>query len=317
MAQQGTKPPSAGSKVTDSTAALRVGDAPTRLHEDGSDMQIRRLAEVGAAEITGLDLSQPITPALRERIMAAFLEHHILVFRDQHLSKDQQYAFTLNFGEIEGHVGHNPDGSKYPLVHTVNNLDENGRPSAKPHTTGNYYWHTDKSYHAVPSLLTMLHAVELPPGGGGDTQFANIGAAYAALPEETRREIADLKVEHSWEASRRNTGQKPATEAEKRERPPVVHPLVRTHPDTGAKTLYVGMHTSHVIDMERDAGRALLARLQEHATQDRFVYTHKWKDGDLVLWDNRTLLHRAVANYAMDTHRRILHRTVVKGTAPF
>lgn len=119
--------------------------------------------------------------------------------------------------------------------------------------------------------MTMLHALELPPDGGGDTQFANTAAGYAALPEGTKREIAGLQVVHSWEASRRNLGGPPASEAQKRERPPVTHPLVRTHPETGEKTLYLGLHTSHVVGMPEADGRALLAHLLEHTTEPRFV----------------------------------------------
>ena len=137
-----------------------------------------------------------------------------------------------------------------------------------PDSVGNYAWHTDKSYHAAPSLMTMLHALELPPRGG-DTEFANTAAGYAALPEATKREVADLKVEHSWEASRRNLGAGPITEEQKQERPPVTHPLVRTHPDTGVKSLYLGLHTSHVLGMPPAEGRALLDRLLAHTTQPR------------------------------------------------
>lgn len=281
---------------------------------DIATLGVRRLADVAAAEIHGVDLSRPLAPALKDSIMAAFLEHRLLVFRGQHLTKDQQYELTLNFGELEGHVARLAGGGRSPLVHTVHNLDENGRPTASPRDYGNYFWHTDKSYHAVPSLLTMLHAVELPPDGG-DTQFANTVAGYAALPEETKRAIAGLQIVHSWEASRRNTGGRLATEEETRE--PVTHPLVRTHPDTGEKTLYLGLHTSHVVGMEEAEGRALLDRLLAHTTQPEFVYVHTWRPGDLVIWDNRCLLHRAVRNYDMARHRRILHRTVVKGTAPF
>jgi alpha-ketoglutarate-dependent taurine dioxygenase len=136
------------------------------------------------------------------------------------------------------------------------------------------------------------------------------------LPDDTKRAIADLKVVHSWEASRRNLGGPPASEAQTRERPPVTHPLVRTQPETGAKSLYLGLHTSHVAGMPQAEGRALLDRLLAHTTQPRFVYTHAWRAGDLVLWDNRCLLHRAMRNYEMGAERRILQRTVVRGAAP-
>jgi taurine dioxygenase len=276
---------------------------------------VKRLSEAAGAEVRGIDLSQPLAPGLKDAILAAFLEHHLLVFRDQHLRGDQQHALTLSFGEIEGHVGRSPDGTPWPLVHMVTNLDANGRPTSDPDTVGNYWWHTDKSYHAEPSLMTILHAVELPPAGG-DTQFANCAQGYAALPHDTKREIASLRVEHSWAASRRNIGAPPPSEQQMRERPPVVHPLVRTHPDTGVKSLYLGSHASHVVGIPEADGRALLERLLEHTTRPEFVYAHRWRAGDLVVWDNRCLLHRAMRNYEMDEHRRILQRTVVRGTKP-
>ena len=152
--------------------------------------------------------------------------------------------------------------AKAPLVHVISNLDANGNPTSKPYSHGNYYWHTDKSYHAKPSFATLLHAVEIPPSGG-DTQFANLHLAYEALPEARQRELAELRLEHSWEASRINTGNRPATEDEKRDRPPVIHPLVRTHPDTGRKLLYIGTHVSHVVGMERAESAALLEEIGE------------------------------------------------------
>ncbi|MBL4720774.1 MAG: TauD/TfdA family dioxygenase [Alphaproteobacteria bacterium] len=268
------------------------------------------------AEIFDLDLSQPLDADLVADINDAFLAHHVLVFRDQSLPKDAQVAFSENFGELESHVHRLRSGEKRPALHVVNNLDENGMPTERPRTTGNYFWHTDKSYHAVPSLATLLYAVELPPSGG-DTLFANTKRGYETLSAETKQQIADLRVEHSWEASRLNTGNTPATEAEKRDRPPVVHPLVRTHPNTGAKTLYVGMHTSHILDMPEDKSRALLDMLVDHTTKPELVYRHQWRMGDLVMWDNRCLLHRADKNYDMAAQRRLLHRTVIKGSLPF
>ncbi|MBM3218619.1 MAG: TauD/TfdA family dioxygenase [Candidatus Rokubacteria bacterium] len=279
-------------------------------------LTVGRLSDAAGAEVTGIDLSRPLSPALKDEILAAFLEHHLLVFRGQRLTADQQLVLTEQFGEVEGHVGRAPDGTRWPLVHTVHNLDEHGNPTAEPDSVGNYSWHTDKSYHAEPSLMTMLHALELPPDGG-DTQFANCALGYVTLPGDLKRAIATLQVEHSWEASRRKLGGPPATEAQKRERPPVTHPLVRTHPETGVKSLYLGSHTSHVIGMPEAKGVALLDRLLAHTTQPEFIYTHQWRPGDLVMWDNRCLLHRAARNYEMGKHRRVLQRTVVKGAKPF
>jgi alpha-ketoglutarate-dependent 2,4-dichlorophenoxyacetate dioxygenase len=275
-----------------------------------------RLSPAGGIAITGADLSRPLSPAFRKAILAAFHDHHILVFRDQDLSNDEQLAFTQSFGEIEEHVARHSAASRYGLVHLVTNVGDDGQPTTKLTQVGNYLWHTDKSYHAVPSLMTLLHAKELPPAGG-DTQFANMAMAYEALPDATKERIAGLRTVHSWAVSRQRAGAPPPSEIEMRERPPVDHPLVRTHPETGAKTLYIGNHASHILGMPEAAGEALLLELLEYATQPQFVYIHHWRDGDLIMWDNRCLLHRGLANYEMARHRRVLHRTVVTGTVPF
>jgi len=277
--------------------------------------KITRLSNVAGAEIEGLDLSKPLSPELRTGILRAMEEFHVLCFRNQDLTKEAQYNFTLNFGDIEGHVGELKSGERYPLVHTVTNLDEvTGKPTLKPASDGNYFWHTDKSYHAIPSLLTMLHAIQLPPEGG-DTLFANMLLAYESLSSSEKDQASRMHAIHSWEASRRNTGNRPATEEQKKERPPVSHPLVRTH-ENGRKSLYLGTHISHIKNQDHEEGRIWLEKLLTRATADRFVYRHRWKKGDLTLWDNRVLLHRADRNYDMSLHPRILHRTVVKGTRP-
>jgi alpha-ketoglutarate-dependent taurine dioxygenase len=274
-----------------------------------------RLSAAGGIEILCADLSVPLSETLAALIRRALLDNHVVIIRDQALSKQQQHDFTLNFGELENHVARHSDG-RYGIVHSVTNLNQEGNPTDALDIRGNYFWHTDKSYHAVPSLMTMLHAVELPPAGG-DTQFANMVLAYRALPDTMKSRLATLRAIHSWETSRLQSGSKPATEEEKRERPPVSHPIVRTHPETGEKALYIGNHAGSIEGFDEAEGRALLAELLAHATRPDFIYTHHWRPGDLVMWDNRALLHRAVANYDMGQHRRVLHRTVVRGTAPY
>ena len=284
----------------------KVDDRPFTVHP---------LSDVAGAEVVGLDLSRPFDDAARDAVLDAFTKHHVLAFRDQDLSEDQQIAMTMRFGELEGHVSRVATGRQSPKVHLVRNFDAEGKPSSTPTTFGSFYWHTDKSYHDVPSFATFLHARELPPQGG-DTEFANMLMAYDALDAETRNSISLLRAVHSWEANRRNSGNRPATEEEKKEKPPVSHPVVRTHPDRGRKSLYLGIHTSHVEGMPTQDGEKLLQKLLIHATQRRFVYVHEWKPGDLVMWDNRCLLHRVIGNYDMDRYRRVLHRTVVKGAVP-
>ena len=265
------------------------------------------------AEISSIDLRQPVSESLQEEILTAFAVRHLLIFRRQQLGKDRMGDVAAMFGEVEGNVFRNPDGSTLEAIHQISNLDAAGRPAENPYLKSNYFWHTDKAYLPVPALLTMLHAVELPPSGG-DTQFADMIDAYACLSDGIKRQISTLRAIHSLEYMRVSTDDRPLTAAERQAAPPVVHPLVRTHPETGEKSLFLGMYCSGIVGMDSAAGRALLDQLLAHATQDRFVYTHRWSPGDLVIWDNRCLLHRAVANYDMAANRRVLLRLVVKGT---
>ncbi len=266
-----------------------------------------RLSPAGGAEITGVDLATPLMPESLAQIRAALLAHQFLVFPGQALSREAQYAFTAQFGEVEQHGGGRP-GKRQDVAHVTANLDADGNPSDRFAKGANYRWHTDKPYYATPPALTVLYAVELPPEGG-DTEFANTRLAYDALPDDMKRRIAGLRVVFQWEAGRR-----PGYYAN--ELPPVDHPLVRTHPDTGRRALYLGNHAMGITGTAEDEGAALLDALLQHATQPRFTYAHRWRKGDLVVWDNRCLLHRAVANYEMNRYRRIMHRNVVKGTVP-
>ena len=161
---------------------------------------------------------------------------------------DRMGEFAALFGEIEGNVFRNPDGSTLEAIHEISNLDAEGRPAENPYLKSNYHWHTDKAYLPVPALLTMLHAIELPQSGG-DTQFADMTRAYDALSDDDKRRIADLRVVHSLEYMRESTGDRPPTDAERAAAPPVTHPLVRTHPQTGEKSLFLGMYCSHVVGM--------------------------------------------------------------------
>jgi alpha-ketoglutarate-dependent taurine dioxygenase len=276
-----------------------------------------RLTAAGGVVVSGVDLSRPLSPALKDRVFAAFHDHHIVVFRDQTLTREQQFAFSACFGEVEFHSDQTSTGKRYGVAHVISNLGSDGKPvdrSSSP--VSNYRWHTDKAYHSVPPMLTTLYAVEMP-AEGGDTEFANTAMSYASLPAETKRQIAGLRAVFRWGAGFGDMRGASAAQTALREQPPVDHPLVRTHPQTGAKALYLGNHSSHIQGLPKAEGRMLLDSLLEHATQRQFVYRHRWRVGDLVMWDNRCLLHRALANYEMGSERRVLHRTVVKGTVPF
>jgi taurine dioxygenase len=271
---------------------------------------IRPLSPVLAAEIVGLDLRQALDAATRQAVYDAFIRYHVLCFRDQHLTQDEQIAFTIQFGTLERHIIRNRSTGN-PLVHIVSNLGADGKPSGK---VGSTTWHTDKSFRPEPSLATILHAVTMPPTGG-DTCFANMIAAYAALPAAEQAELAGQRVIHSWELSQQKSGLT-ATAAEIADAPPMSHPLVRVLPETGEKALFMGQHASHLDGRPMADGRARLAALEAFATQERFVYRHHWRAGDLLMWDNRCLLHRADTNFDAAQHPRVLHRTCLRGTAP-
>jgi len=286
---------------------MREREEPSPQGWEGEGLWGEASSPAGGAEITGVDLSRPLGDEARARIYAALLKHQFLVFPGQALSREAQYAFTAQFGEVEHHGGGRP-GKRQDVAHVTANLDADGNPSDRFAKGANYRWHTDKPYYATPPALTMLYAVELPPEGG-DTEFANTRLAYEALPDDMKRRIAGLRVVFQWEAGRR-----PGYYAN--DLPPIDHPLVRTHPDTGRKALYLGNHATGIAGMAQDEGTALLDALLAHATEPRFTYAHLWRAGDLVVWDNRCMLHRAVANYTMNRYRRIMHRNVVRGTVP-
>jgi len=259
------------------------------------------LSPAGGVSIAGVDLSSPLTPALKDAVVDVFLAHHVVVFPEQRLTREQQFAFAANFGEVEVHGAHRGEAKRYGVAHVMTNLDAAGKPTIRVSRAGNHHWHTDKPYHPAPPLLTTLYAVEVPPAGG-DTEFANTTLAYDSLPDATKRRIAGLRVVF-----------RPAFDDS---RPAVDHPLVRTHPDTGRKALYLGNHSSHIRGLSEADGMALLAELLEHATQRHFVYVHRWRVGDLIMWDNRCLLHRVVAGEEMGRYRRVMHRSIVRGTVP-
>lgn len=271
---------------------------------------VEPLSPVLGASITGLDLRKPLPEDDKRAVYDAFVKHHVLCFRDQHLSEAEQIAFTEQFGTLERHIARNRTGAN-PLVNIVSNLGPDGKPSGKLSSTR---WHTDKSFRPLPSLATILHALVMPPAGG-ETCFANMIAAYEALPAADKTALAGVRVVHSWELSRERAGGK-ATPEEIADAPPMAHPLVRTIPESGEKALFMGEHAAYLEGQPMEAGRARLDALTAHAVQERFVYRHKWREGDLLMWDNRCLLHCANTNFDVARFPRVLQRTCVRGTTP-
>ncbi|PPE69591.1 TauD/TfdA family dioxygenase [Caldimonas thermodepolymerans] len=283
-----------------------------------SGVEIRRLDAPFGAEVLGLDLGQPLPEETFRAIHRAHLEHHVLVFRDMHITPQQQVDFSRRFGPLQIHVLHQFQLPGHPEVLVISNVIENGKPIGLG--DAGHYWHSDISYKEKPSLGSLLHAQELP-AEGGDTLFADQHQAYDALPDELKRAIAGLKAEHSYlkkyeELRARSPWRPPLSQEQIEQVRPVVHPVVRTHPETGRKALFVSEHfTTRIVGWPEDESRDLLQRLFEHSTQERFVYRHVWQPHDMVFWDNRSVVHLATGCPA---HlRRRLYRTTIEGDAPF
>ena len=254
------------------------------------------------AEISGIDLAQPLNPADRGAIEDAINRYSVVVFHGQKLTDDQQIEFAGHFGPPHASaqrarhlsIKHRLERSE---IVDVSNLDGDGKvldvdARRRLDWLANRLWHTDASFRAVPGALSLLYA-HVVPDEGGDTEFADLRAAYDALPQTTRDRIEPLIAEHSIWHSRGQLAVTKYTEDELKSLPPVPQRVVRRHPGSGRKTLYVASHASHIIGMPVADGRLLLMDLIEHATQRQFVHSHTWKQGDLVIWDNRCAMHRA------------------------
>ena len=268
-----------------------------------------------------LDLSQPIDePGFRE-IEAAFHDNIVVVFRDQKLTSEQQIAFSRRFGELEIHIVRKyllPDCPEILLISNVRN--EAGEHIGL--ADAGFTWHSDTSYRRFPSRCSLLYAKEVPHRDGkllGDTLFANAIAAYEALPETMKRRLAGLKAIHRYSMRRRvdNSPRPKLTAAQLAETPDIAHPIVRTHPYTGRKSLYVtGGECIGIEGMAEDEARDLIAELDAHIVKPEFCYRHKWRVGDLLMWDNASSMHLAICDYALP-ERRLMHRTTVIGSQPF
>jgi alpha-ketoglutarate-dependent 2,4-dichlorophenoxyacetate dioxygenase len=269
------------------------------------------------AEVQGFDMRQPIDAATAQAFERAIDQYAVLVFPGQAVDNAQQLAFTANFGP--------PDIGRKKAVRTMDsripdemidlsNLDENGYVIDPNHRRvlsllGTRLWHSDSSYQRPAAKISILRAVVVPPWGG-ETEFADCRAGYDALPDGLRKEAEDRFAEHWVHHSRSTLGWEPTTEEIRGAMPPVRWPLVRVHAGSGRKTLYIGAHARRVIGMELPAGRILLRDLVEHATQPGFVYRHAWRPGDLVLWDNRAVMHRG-CRYDLAQMRDMRRTTVL------
>lgn len=278
-------------------------------------LEIRPLSDVMAAEAVGVDLKASPDDSTLSRIREAFLEHLVLCIRGQALTPQEYLDVSRNFGEAQMQLVDQFRHETVPevsLVSSVANKDTRG--DGKPIVRGPY-WHTDDSYFAVPAKATMLHAIEIPDRGG-NTRFANMYAAYDALGANTKARIDGLRAVHKYHSRRGRAKVAARSAQEEAESPDVIHPLVRTHPETGRKSLYINPNRiDHLLGLSLDESDALLDELYEHAFERRFHYHHQWRVGDLVIWDNRCTMHAATADLPAK-QLRLLHRILLRGTVP-
>jgi taurine dioxygenase len=278
-------------------------------------MDIQPVSRVMGAEVRGVDLSRPLDQAVFEGILAAFHRHMLLVFPDQAIDEAHQVAFSRRFGDLQIHVLEQYRHPQHPEIFVQSNVDrKTGNTTGTHPDKGSLVWHSDLSFLPRPALATALYGIEVPDEGG-DTLFADMCAAYDALDADTKALLDKLRAVHDISVQRVRAGEEPMTERQRAEAPPVEHPAVRRHPATGRKALYVSRHASHIVGLPRAESDALLERLQAHATSERFVYRHRWRVRDVVIWDNRCTIHSATP-YDTGARRRVIHRTVVKGDAP-
>jgi taurine dioxygenase len=277
------------------------------------DYTIAPLSAHTGAEVRGIDLTRAIDPAVQARLNHAFVAHSVLVFRDQHLTPHQLLAAVGRFGEVFPQHNSRFALLECPLVHYISNQDFYA--DGRRYIPGEGY-HTDHSNAACPPKATVLHAVSLPDRGG-DTQYVNMHLAYDELPRETKRRLDGLKAIHVYQ-SRHSTRKLMELNSESRSRVPdaVAHPIVRTHPESGRKAIYINpIRTEGIVGVPEAEALGLLADLLEHATQPQHQYRHQWRPGDLVMWDNRALLHKANGDYDM-SQLRYLYRIMLQGDVP-
>jgi len=274
-----------------------------------------RLTPHFAAQIDGADITRPVDDATWRDIRAAFEEHSVLLFRGQPLTDEQQIAFSQRFGRLEVTRSMNPAAGT-PFARQSNLDIKTGEiipdeDRRMIYQLANMLWHSDSSFKAVPSLCSLLSARIVPPEGGA-TEFASARCAYASLPEALKRRARDGVVVHDFSWSRDQIRPGFFTDKERAEYPPVRHPLVRRNPVNGRESLFLGAHASHVEGLPVAEGRAFLKELLDHVTQPQFCYRHEWQEGDLIIWDNRCVLHRATP-FDTTRYKRLMQRTTVSG----
>ena len=265
-------------------------------------------------EALDVDASRALDAATVAALRSAFDRHRVLVLRGQRLSPQAHIAFSRHFGELEIHVLDEYHKDRHPEIFELSNIGPDGKPNAVHPDRGTLFWHTDASWQLKPALATLLYA-EQAPAEGGHTLFADMIGAHEALGAAERERFAGLRVLHDLNVSRLKAGYPEMTPAQREKRPPVEQPLVRVHPPSGRRAIFLGSHGQAIVGLPDLESRGLIERIMNHCTEPRFVHEHVWRAGDLVMWDNRATVHRGT-EYDTATEPRVVRRTVVMGDAP-
>jgi taurine dioxygenase len=268
-------------------------------------------------EIRGITLAEAVGERVFDKVYEAFLDHQLILFRDVDLPPATQVAFARRFGEVQVHVMNQYHGYKeHPEIYMLSNLDADGRPNGKHPDKGTLYWHTDGSWRDRTGQATMMYS-EVVPQQGGETEFADMYAAYQSLSPAWKARIEGRRAIHNLDFSRtRRHGHDPMTAEQKAKVPPVAHPIVRTHPETGRKAIFLGDHAETIEGMDYATGREMIEELNQVVTPRSSVYTHKWSPRECMVWDNRALLHRATG-FDTTRHTRVMRRCTINGDKPF
>ena len=278
-------------------------------------IKIKKLHKKFGAEILNYKLSKDLNHKSFKEILKTFNEYGILLFRNQNLSIKNQVTFGRKFGKVLIHAVNQNHAKGHPEIYVLSNLDNRGRPSGKHPDQGSLYWHTDGSWRKITGQATIMVA-DIIPSKGGETHFCCMENAYDSLSDRIKLKINDLFAIHNLDFSRnRRHGHDPLSKKQKNNAPPVIHPVVRTHPNTSRKSLFLGDHAEYIEDMDYSKGRNFIERLNKLATKTKFIYKHKYKEGDVLVWDNRRLLHKGT-KYDTANVKRVMRRTTIIGEAP-
>ena len=277
-------------------------------------LEIRKLGDTIGAEIIGLDLTKPVSDALKAELNMALAENVVLAFRNQVFDRPQFRDAVLLFGKPKYQLLQQYLYEDTPEIGVVTNRDKDEEGDGKVLIRG-HTWHTDHSNEEYPAKATALYTIAIPDDGG-DTMFCNCQAAYDALPSDIKSKIDGLKAIHTYNSRFAPRNLPKRSKEEEARSPDVIHPVARTHPDTGKKAIYVNpIRIEQFEGMETEEGQELLQKLVDFSAQDQFVYRHKWSLGDMVIWDNRQAMHQATKDYDMSQFRK-LYRMMVEGDRP-